>query len=124
MTSKLGLNTETPIMLLLVIFYLAAGIAQIGYFAIESAAAPLHIPLLGILSLLTAYSLLKLRKWSMILVSAIFATGLTFAATTLNASIAVQTFGGAILFHLALIVYMILLAVAFIYLLLKRNEFN
>ena len=124
MTSKLGSKIENPIVLLFSIFYIAVGIAQIGYFAVESSAAPPHIAVLGIFSLITAYSIFKMKKWSVFLVVGLFFTGITFGATTLNTSIIVQTFGGALLFHLALIAYMIMLAIAVIYILAKRGNFN
>jgi len=124
MTSKSGFKIENPFVLLFAIFYIVAGIAQIGYFTIEISAAPPHLPILGIFSLVTAYSLFKLKKWSIFLVASLFATGVAFGATTLNASIIVQTFGGALQFHLALIIYIIMVSVAFIYFLLKRSNFN
>ena len=124
MTSKSGFKIENPIVLLFSIFYIVVGIAQIGYFAIESSAAPPHIPVLGVFSLITAYSIFKMKKWSVFLVVGLFFTGITFGATTLNTSIIVQTFGGALLFHLALIAYMIMLAIAVIYILAKRGNFN
>ena len=124
MTAKLGTKIENPIVLLLAIFYIAAGIAQIGYFAIESSAAPPHIVILGIFSLITAYTLFTMKKWTLFLVAGLFFTGITFAATTLNTSLIVQTFGGALLFHLALIAYMIMLAIALIYIIAKRSDFN
>ena len=124
MTSIMGSKTENPIMLLISIFYIVVGIAEIGYFVIELSAAPPHIPVLGIVSLIAGYSIFTMRKWSVILVAGLFFTGITFGVTTLNSSIIAQTFGGAILFHLALIVYMVVLAVAFIYVMTKRDEFN
>jgi len=91
---------------------------------IENFAAPPHIPVLGILSLVTAYSLFKMKRWSVPLVVGLFVTGITFGATTLANSIAVQTFGGALLFHLALIAYMIILLIASGYIVVKRENFN
>ena len=117
----MGFNTENPNMLLVSIFYIVVGIMEVGYFAIEISAAPPHIAILGIVSLVTAYTIFKTNKWSVLLTAALFVTGITFAATTLNASIITQTFGGAILFHLALIAYIILQTLAFIYI-LKRRE--
>jgi hypothetical protein len=121
MASEMGFKIDPTI---LSVFYIATGIAEVGYFAIESSAAPPHIPVLGIFSILTAYSLFKMRKWSVLLVAGLFFTGITFGATTLNTSIIVQTFGGALLFHLALIAYMVLLTLAFVYVMVKRSEFS
>jgi hypothetical protein len=124
MTSKSGSKIKNPAVLLFSIFYIAVGIAEIGYFAIENFAAPPHIPVLGILSLITAYSLFKMKRWTVPFVVGLFFTGITFGATTLYNSIAVQTFGGAMLFHLALIAYMIILLIVSGYLVAKRESFS
>jgi hypothetical protein len=124
MTSKSGPKIENPVMLMFSIFYIAVGIAEVGYFAIENFAAPPHIPVLGILSLITAYSLFKMKRWSVPLVVGLFVTGITFGATTLYNSIAVQTVGGALLFHTALIAYMIILLIASGYIVAKRENFS
>jgi hypothetical protein len=110
-------------MLISTIFYIAVGIVLIGYFAIESG-APAHIPILGILSLLTAYLVFRLSKWALPLIAGLFVTGITFAATTLADSFTLQGFDGAILFHIALIAYMIILLIVSVYLLAKRQNFN
>ena len=124
MASKSGSKIENPAVLLFSIFYIAVGIAEVAYFAIENFAAPPHIPVLGILSLITAYSLFKMKKWTVPLVVGLFFTGITFGATTLSNSIALQTFGGAMLFHTALIAYMIILLIASGYIVAKRENFN
>ena len=124
MTSEKSTKIRNPTMLIFSIFYIAIGIVEIGYFAIENFAPPAHIPVLGILSLITAYSIFKMKKWALPLVVGIFFVGITFGSTTLSNSIALQTFGGAILFHLVLIVYMIILLIVSIYLLAKREKFD
>ena len=124
MTSEKSTKIRNPTMVIFSIFYIAIGIVELGYFAIENFAAPAHIPVLGILSLITAYSIFKMKKWALPLVVGLLATGITFGATTLSNSITLQTFGGAILFHLVLIVYMIILLIVSIYLLAKREKFD
>jgi hypothetical protein len=124
MTSEKSNKMENPAMRIIAIFYIAVGIAQVGYFAIESSVAPLHIAVLGIVSLITAYTLFTMRKWALPLVAGLFFVGITFGATTLSNSLALQTFGGAILFHLALIAYIILLVIASLYVVTKRENFN
>jgi hypothetical protein len=124
MTSEKSTKIENPIMRLISIFYIAVGIAEVGYFAFENFAAPLHIPVLGILSLITAYSLFTMKKWTLPLVIGLFFVGITFGATTLSNSIALQTFGGAVLFHIALIAYMIVLLIASVYVVARRENFN
>ena len=124
MTSKTISKTENPTMLIFSIFYIAVGIAEVGYFAIENFAAPLHIPVLGILSLITSYSIFKMKRWTIPLVVVLFFTGITFGATTISNSIALQTFGGAMLFHIAMIAYMVILLIVSIYTVAKRENFN
>ena len=124
MTSKSRLNIENPMVLLFSLFYIIAGIVEVGYWAIENFSAPPHIGVLGILSLITAYGLFRMKKWSVPLVIGLFFLGITFGAITLNTSVTLQTFGGALLFHTALIAYMLLLLVAFIYTVAKREDFN
>jgi hypothetical protein len=124
MTTKSGSKIKNPAVLLFSIFYIAVGIAEVAYFAIENFAAPPHIPVLGILSLITAYSLFKMKRWSVPLVVGLFFTGITFGATTLANSIALQTFGGALLFHTALLAYMVILLIASGYIVVKRENFS
>lgn len=124
MTSEKSTKMENPALRLIAIFYIAVGIAEVGYFAIESSVAPLHIPVLGILSLITAYSLFTMKKWALPLVVGLLVVGITFGAATLSNSVALQTFGGAMLFNLALIAYMILLLIASVYVIAKRENFN
>jgi hypothetical protein len=124
MTSEKNTKIENPIMRLISVFYIAVGIIELGYFAIENSAAPLNIPVLGIISLITAYCILKMTKWALPLVVGLFFVGITFGATTLSNSMALQTFGGAMLFNIALIVYMILLLIASIYIVARRENFS
>ena len=124
MTSETSKKNENRTMLIFSIFYIAVGIAELGYFAIESFAAPAHIPVLGILSLITAYTIFKMKKWALPLVFGLFATGITVGTTTLSNSIALQTFEGAMLFHIALIAYMIILLMVSVYIVSRRENLN
>ena len=124
MTSKSSSKIKNPAVLLFSIFYIAVGIVEVGYFAIENFAAPPHIPVLGILSLITAYTLFKMKKWALPLVVGLFFVGITFGATTLSNSLALQTFGDAMLFHTALIAYMIILLIASLYIMTQREKFD
>ena len=124
MTSKSSSKIKNPAVLLFSIFYVAVGIIEVGYFAIESSAAPLHIPVLGILSLITAYTVFTMKKWALPLVVGLFFVGITFGATTLSNSLALQTSGGAMLLHLALIAYMIILLIASVYIVARRENFS
>ena len=124
MTLKSRFNTKNPMVLLFSIFYIIVGVVEVGYWALENFSAPPHIVVLGILSLITAYGFFRMKKWSVPLVIGLFLLGITFGAITLNTSLVLQTFGGAPLFHTALIAYMIILLLAFIYTIAKREDFN
>jgi hypothetical protein len=123
MVSESRFNIKSPIVLLFSLFFIIGGVTEVGYWAIESYSAPPHIAILGVLSLITAYFFFKMKKWSVPLVIALSFTGVTFGAITLNKSVMLQTFGGAMLFHIALIVYVVILLIAFIYTIIKREDF-
>ena len=122
MTLERSTRIEDPTMLLFSIFYIVVGIAELGFFAIENFAAPAHIPVMGFLSLITAYSVFKRMKWALPLVIGLLVTVITFGLTTLFNSITWQTFGGAMLFHLVLIVYLIILIIVSMYIVAKREK--
>ena len=124
MTLKLKFKVENPVVFLFSVFYIIAGAVEVSYLVVENFAAPPHIGVLGLLSLITAYGLFKMRKWSVLLVTALFFLGITFGATALYNSIILQTFEGALLFHTALIAYMIILLIAFVYVVAKREKFE
>jgi hypothetical protein len=124
MASKSGFNIGNPMVFLFSLFYIIVGIVQVGYWALENSAAPPTILVLGVLSLITAYGFFSMKKWSVPLVIGLFFLGVTFGAITLNTSILLQSFGGALLFHTALIAYMIILLIALLYTLMKREDFN
>jgi len=124
MTSKSKFKVENPIVFLFSVFYIIAGAVEVFYMVIEKFAAPPHIGVLGLLSLITAYGLFKMRKWSVLLVIALFFLEVTFGAIALYNSVILQTFGGALLLNIALTVYMILLLIAFIYVVAKREKFQ
>lgn len=124
MTLKTRLKVESSAVLLFSIFYVVVGLVEILFLATTSFIGPPHLGVLGILSLVTAYGLFRMRRWSVPLVTALFFLGMTFGSTTLYDSIRLQTFEGALLFHSALIIYLILTLVAFIYVAAKRKNFE
>jgi len=124
MASETSMATKNRTFLMFSIFYIVAGIVQLASFALEGSSAPLHLPLLGIVSLITGYSVFSMKKWAIPLVAGLFAVGVTFGATTLSSSIALNSFEGAMLLHVALIAYIILLLVVSVYLLSKREALN
>lgn len=124
MTSEKGSMFSYSPEMLFSVFYIIVGIILIGYFAIDGFAAPPTIPVLGILSIIAAYFLFKKQKWTLPLVIILFFTGITFGATTLVNSIELQTFGGSLLFHITLLVYMVILLIASAYIIKNREDFK
>ena len=107
------------------IFYVIAGIIQLVILAISA------IPPIGVLAiscLITAYGLIKMRKWAVWLVMILFFPEITFATTALYASIMQQQAFfpdlGWLLFHLMLVIYVIAILVASVYVLAKRQDFH
>lgn len=124
MTSEKGSMISYSPEMLFSVFYIIAGIILIGYFAIDGFASPPTIPVLGILSIIVAYFLVKKQKWTLPLVVVLLLTGITFGATTLVNSIELQTFGGSLLFHITLLVYMVILLIASAYIIKNREDFK
>lgn len=124
MTLKSKFKVENPAVLLFSVFYTVAGAAKIFILAVTNFTAPPHMGVLGLLSLITAYALFRMSRWSVLLATALFFLGVTFGATTLYSSVTWQTFEGALLFHAALIAYLIMTVVAFIYVAAKRKNFE
>jgi hypothetical protein len=121
MTSE-ATKIENQTLRLISIVYIIIGIAEVGYFVIENFAAPPHILALGILSFITAYSVFAMKKWALPLVVGLFFVGIIFGATILINSLALQTFQDAILLHLAIIAYMIVLLIVSTYVIARREN--
>jgi len=107
------------------IFYVIAGIAQLAVL-VMSAIPPLGV--LAISCLIVAYGLIKMRRWAVWLVLILLFPEITFATTTLYASIMQQqTFFPNLewlLFNLLLVIYVIATISASIYILAKRQDFH
>lgn len=123
MTLKSRLKVENPAVLLFSAFYVIVGIVFLFIFAIYNLRL-LHLGIIGVLSLIAAYGVFRMEKWAVWLVAALFLLGTTFGTITLYDSIVLQTFEGALLFHVALIAYLILTVVALIYVAAKRKDFE
>jgi hypothetical protein len=109
------------------IFYLIAGIAQLVILAISNFAI-MPIGVLAISCLITAYELIKMRKWAVWLVVILLFPEITFATVPLYASIMQQqSFLPNVewlLLHLMLVIYVIAILIASIYILAKRHDFQ
>ncbi|MEM2935914.1 MAG: hypothetical protein QW231_01910 [Candidatus Bathyarchaeia archaeon] len=118
------LKIEKTWILIFSIFYAIAGGAKL-YLLILSNFTLGYVGVLGTLSLTTAYGLIKKKAWAVWLVAILLFTGITFGATTLYASIRIQTFNPnleGLVFHLTLIVYIAMTIVASVYVLARREE--
>lgn len=122
MKSRLKIES-TPIFVFL-IFYI---IAAIGYLYVLATLGFGFVPaaIIAILSLLTAYGLYKMEKWSLWLVVVLFFIGNTFGLVTLYWSINGNGFAGStdvLLLNLALIGYVIMTWLATIYIGAKKDK--
>lgn len=111
-TSKLktvGIQTLAP-----AVFYGAVGIVFLVLLPLAN--FPPHIGLTGILSIVTAYGILKKRFWSIWLVVAVFAVATTFSLYTL----AIVGFNNWIVGS-GMIVYALLTWLFTLYIVLKRK---
>jgi len=123
MPLKSRLKVENPAVLLFSAFYVIVGIVFLFIFVIYNLRL-LHLGIIGVLSLMAAYGVFRMEKWAVWLVAALFLLGTTFGTITLYDSIVLQTFEGALLFHVALIAYLISTVVALIYVAAKRKDFE
>jgi len=123
LTLKSKLKIESPAVLVFSIFYIVVGVAEL-FVLVMSNFTVFYIGVLGLLNLFTAYGLFRMKRWSVPLVIALFFLGITFGATTLYYSIVLETFEGDLLFHAALIAYLIITLVASTYVIAKREKFQ
>ncbi|MFQ5758321.1 MAG: hypothetical protein ACE5IF_01440 [Candidatus Bathyarchaeia archaeon] len=124
---KSKLKVENSVVLAFSIFHAIAGGAWVFILVASKLIAPPHIGVLAFLSFITAYGLIQMRKWAVLLTTILFFLGTASTAPVLYASIKSQTFSpslGALLFNLALIVYVVLLLFAFVYVAAKREKFE
>ncbi|UCE15890.1 MAG: hypothetical protein JSV12_08540 [Candidatus Bathyarchaeota archaeon] len=126
MSLKSKLKVENLGLLVVSIFYVIVGVAEILILAFSNFTL-VHVGPLAVLSLITAYGLIKMKKWSVLLAVIFFFPAMTFGATTLYFSVMRETFypsSEILLFHLALIAYLILTFIAFIYVVAIRENFE
>ena len=127
MSLKSKLKIGNSMVLAFSIFYAIAGGAYVFILVAGNFRAPPHIGVLAFLSFITAYGLIQMRRWAVLLTTVLFFLGATFSIPVLYSSINSQTFSsslGALLFNLTLIVYVVLLLFAFVYVAAKREGFE
>lgn len=127
MSWKSKLKVENSVVLAFSIFYAIVGVSMVFILVASNLIAPPHIGVLAFLSFITAYGLVQMRKWAVLLTTVLFFLGTACTAPVLYSSINSQTFSpswGALLFNLSLIVYVILSLSAFVYVAAKREKFE
>ena len=96
------------------VFYGAAGIIFLVLLPLSD--FPPHIGLTGILSLVTAYGIIKKRFWALWMVVALFAVATTFSLYTL----AMVAFANVIV-GVSMVVYAVLTWIVTLYIVLRRK---
>jgi hypothetical protein len=109
------LKTQKPFELTSLAFYVVTGIILMA--SLPLTGYPPHVGFLGILSLITAYSLFTKRAWAPWLVAGLFITITAFSLVTL-----VSAGFSNILVAISMLGYAVLTWVFTMYLLLKRKD--
>jgi len=121
---KSRLKIESLPIFVFLVFYLIAGIGNLYILAINGVSM-IHTAIIAILSLITAYGLYRMEKWSLWLVVVLFFIGNTYGIITLYATITGYGFmesNDAFLLNLALIGYIIMTWLATIYIGAKKDK--
>lgn len=120
--SKLGIEYKG--MFFFALFYLVAGVANFVILGIYGFSL-FHVALVAVLSLIAAYGLYRVQRWSLWIVVALFFIATTYDAFLLNAfwaSYATILDVGSLFAVIALIAYLILTLVATIYVVARRKN--
>lgn len=118
------LKVESLPIFIFLIFYVIAGIANL-YVLAANGVAMAHTAIIALLSLMTAFGLYRMEKWSWWLVVVLFFIGNTFGIVTLYASVTKYGFAGGadvLLLNLALVGYLIMTWLATAYIAAKRDQ--
>jgi len=115
MSLRSKLKIENTGMLAALIFYAVVGIICFAILAINDFLL-IHIGLIGILNLITAYGLFKKRAWTFWAVIALF-----FIATTFSASMLYYAFGLDLILDTGVMVYLVLTWIFTAYTATKRK---
>jgi len=123
MASKLKIKRRDA--LLLAVFYAVVGVLQLATLALDT--RMFWIGALAVLSLVAAYGLFTVQKWSIWLVIGLFFPQIVFGASTLYYLIVDYSFSmetTILLLDTALAVFIFLSFVSFIYVAAKRKTFQ
>jgi hypothetical protein len=104
------------------LFFAVSGVMEVYLFFLSEFR---HLPILvlGLLSIIEAYFLIRKENWSIRLIPAIFIVGVTFGITTIYGFIIQQTIpvSNILLLVGVLLAYLVLLTILSAYLLMKRR---
>jgi len=123
MTLRSKLKIESLPIFVFLVFYIIAGIGNLYILAVNGVSM-VHTGIIAILSLITAFGLYRMEKWSLWLVVILFFIGNTFGIVSLYASTVKYGFAGnteTLLLNLALIGYIIMTWLATIYIGIKKD---
>jgi len=123
MASKLKIKRRDA--LLLAVFYAVVGVLQLATLALDI--RMFWIGALAVLSLVAAYGLFTVQKWSVWLVIGLFFPQIVFGASTLYYLIVDYSFSmetTVLLLDTALAVFIFLSFISFIYVAAKRKTFQ
>ncbi|UCE28813.1 MAG: hypothetical protein JSV85_05960 [Candidatus Bathyarchaeota archaeon] len=126
MSLKSKLKMESLGIAVFSIFYAIVGIVIFSIVVVSGFTIP-HAMVLAFLSLVTAYSLFKMKEWSVLLTITLFFLGTAFSAPLLYRSITINslpTTAETVLLDAALILHIIMLFAALIYVVTKRESFQ
>ncbi len=123
---RFKLKTERPGILLVSLFYAVVGVV-LAFILVLASFRVFHVGVLAVLNLMLAYGLLKMKKWSVKLLAALFLPQVVFGVITLYYSVMGLTFSSIwenTAFNLSLIVYVVLCFISLAYVAAKRKDFR
>jgi len=124
MALKARLGIESTPIFMFAIFYVLAAVWTLGILA-SNGLSMVHTAIIALMSLVTAYGLYRMEKWSLWLVLGLFFIGNTFGLVTLYWSLVLNGFAGStevLLTNLAIIGYVIVTWIATIYVAARRDK--
>jgi len=122
---KKRLKVERLGVLVLSVFYIVSGSAET--LLLLSDFRLVHVGFLAASSFIIAYGLIKMKRWSVWLVTVFFFPALTFGATVLYPSVSTYSFYPnleRLFLHLTLILYIAFCFISLVYVAAKRKDFE
>ncbi|NIM46298.1 MAG: hypothetical protein GTO54_11880 [Nitrososphaeria archaeon] len=105
------------------LFYLASGIALLAAL-VQSSSPPLHVGLLGVLSLIASYGLNRMKRWGFYLAVLTALPGISFGCVTIYAVYRMfEPSLTEVLLLSAMVIYVALSVFSLLYVAGKRDKF-